>query len=270
MLRRVQLTGKSTYIISLPKEWILKNKINKKDRVNVTYTTNKVIIRPVKVEYAKIIDRVDMSLLKKKIIASYIQGYDKILIKGLKHREITYLTRFIEEYLKGVDIGISKEEILITYIIDYDIIEVDSVFNNFFEKVKEIGDLSVRFKTRHIEDKYVDKESMFLKRVCLENIANPKIKNIDEKVLTVYYSLSSILENIADSFIEYRKIRSKHLNYALKILYQIHHAYEQRDILKLSYIADTLRRKKPTIKTELKDLIRLEIDLAEELIDLIG
>ncbi len=270
MLRKIQLTGKSTYIVSLPKEWVKVNKLNKNEQVNIRYTTNKVIIRPIKLEHAKIIEKEDLSLLKKQIIAGYIQGYDKILIKGLKQKEISYVVKFIEEYLKGVDISTGKNEILVTAIIDYKVIDVDKVFNNFFEKIKEIGELSVKIKSKHVEDKYIDKESIFLKRVCLENIFNPKIKNIDEKILTIYYSLSSILENVADSFIEYRRIKSKHLNYALKTLFQIHKAYMEKNRLMLSQIADNLRRKKPTIKTELKDLIRLEIDLAEELIDLLG
>lgn len=95
-MRKLQKTGGSTYLVSLPKEWIIKNKLNKGDPVAI-FETNQgsLIIDPkyterdelknVIIEIPKIKTTKLGFDLAREITAAYLFGYDTITIISEKN-----------------------------------------------------------------------------------------------------------------------------------------------------------------------------------------
>ncbi len=85
--RKVQITGKSTYIISLPKTWVNKVKIrNGNSVVLIPRSNGTLLINPKLDDTAEVItsvldiDSYDMETLYRRFIGAYLAGYDIIEI----------------------------------------------------------------------------------------------------------------------------------------------------------------------------------------------
>ena len=88
-LRKIQLTGETTFIVSLPKKWVTKNNLVKGDVVAILEKDDELVIRPKNekgyVTEIKIKPESDLELVKRLIITRYIQGYDGIFVTSKKH-----------------------------------------------------------------------------------------------------------------------------------------------------------------------------------------
>ena len=88
--RKIQLTGKSTYTISLPREWIDRYNVNQGDELNIleqadgTLLISKEALNILKEKDITIdIDKIDdINLLEKIIISKYLAGYSKITVQS--------------------------------------------------------------------------------------------------------------------------------------------------------------------------------------------
>ncbi|MGM0509539.1 MAG: PhoU domain-containing protein [Thermoplasmatota archaeon] len=88
--RKVQRTGKSTFIISLPKPWVNKIGINVGDIVGLIPLSDGTILidpiidnkqRPSVKQYTIKMEDEDTDKLSRRVIGSYLAGYDKIKIE---------------------------------------------------------------------------------------------------------------------------------------------------------------------------------------------
>jgi len=82
---KIQLTGDSTYVISLPKVWIKNNKINKGDVLSVVARGEEITfrIKEEKERAAEIKIRTkDAEFLTRLLITKYIQGFDTITLSS--------------------------------------------------------------------------------------------------------------------------------------------------------------------------------------------
>lgn len=80
--RRLQLTGRATYVISLPKQWVRKRKLQKGSKVLVMETSRgDLLIKTKETKKCKIPVEggADSELLKRLLISRYIQGYDSVI-----------------------------------------------------------------------------------------------------------------------------------------------------------------------------------------------
>jgi phosphate uptake regulator len=86
--RKIQLTGDSTYTVSLPKDWVTRNKLGKGDLVTVVEKGNELQLklREEKEQDAEIkIKTKDAEFLSRLLITKYIQGYDTIVFSSKDH-----------------------------------------------------------------------------------------------------------------------------------------------------------------------------------------
>ncbi len=87
-IRKVQFTGKSTYIVSLPKKWALKHNLAPGSPVVVEERGSAVVIRPAvegRPTSKKIVldvNGVDYEAAVRMVVAAYIMGYDEIVLKS--------------------------------------------------------------------------------------------------------------------------------------------------------------------------------------------
>ena len=88
--RKIQLTGRSTYTISLPRDWIERLKISQGDELSIlemddgTLLISKDSLTPSKEKSVVIeLDKIkDTGLLEKMIISKYLAGFSKIVIQS--------------------------------------------------------------------------------------------------------------------------------------------------------------------------------------------
>ncbi len=88
--RNVQVTGGSSFIVTLPKEWIKKQKIKKNQKIGITIQSNgKLIISPKyiskkeeRVRIFKVTNELDNDLLVRLLIGAYISANDVIIVES--------------------------------------------------------------------------------------------------------------------------------------------------------------------------------------------
>jgi phosphate uptake regulator len=83
--RRIQLTGESTYIVSLPKKWVTKNNLSKGDTLSVIETGDEIILRAKEEKETETeieLGKKNLDLITRTLITKYIQGYDTVVIKS--------------------------------------------------------------------------------------------------------------------------------------------------------------------------------------------
>jgi phosphate uptake regulator len=86
--RKIQVTGDSTYIISLPKTWVKQNKLGKGDVLSVVGKGDEVLLRlkeEKEKEFEVKIKTNDAEFLSRLLITKYIQGYDTIVFSSKQH-----------------------------------------------------------------------------------------------------------------------------------------------------------------------------------------
>ena len=92
--RKVQITGGSTYIVSLPKSWVKEMRIQAGDPVWITPRQDGVLLLSPKVKGEKVNKKKVLEIgdetgehLIRKLIGMYIAGYNTIEIKSRKNIE---------------------------------------------------------------------------------------------------------------------------------------------------------------------------------------
>ncbi|MFB5605971.1 MAG: PhoU domain-containing protein [Nitrosarchaeum sp.] len=111
--RRIQFSGGSTYIISLPKEWIKELKLNVGDSLNIVKNPNQSLTLFPKdqdedqktVAVIKSIQKESGNSIKRKIIAAYLSGYKTIQIKASGMKIQTAHSRSVRELVRLSMIG---------------------------------------------------------------------------------------------------------------------------------------------------------------------
>lgn len=89
-VRRIQFTGKSTYIVSLPKKWVLQQGLLPGSQVVVEEADSYVVIKPFKpgesrrekVAFITVSESDTPDSVARRIIGAYVMGYDKVIIKA--------------------------------------------------------------------------------------------------------------------------------------------------------------------------------------------
>ncbi|MFZ2456734.1 MAG: phosphate uptake regulator PhoU [Candidatus Altiarchaeia archaeon] len=115
--RKIQVTGDSTYIISLPKTWVKKNKLDKGDVLSVVEKGDEVVLRlkeEKEKEFEVPIKTGDAEFLSRLLITKYIQGYDTVVFSSKQHVDPKIRERLIKtsSYLIGMEpFGESRDTI---------------------------------------------------------------------------------------------------------------------------------------------------------------
>ena len=116
--RRVQFTGGSTYIISLPKKWVDQNHIKKGSEVRLheeeggtllITSTDKAIEQPAEEALIRISPKDSSDSVIRKVVSAYLVGYNFIRIKAEKQQQLAPRQRddiknFARHMLVGTEI----------------------------------------------------------------------------------------------------------------------------------------------------------------------
>ena len=138
--RRIQITGKSTYIVSLPKKWVTRMNLKAGSELTLSkqgdvslLLTPKAMVKPVKLGEASFVvsQKDEPDTILRKIVALYLIGYNFIRIKT-KDERITSLQRnFIKELTRKKLVGTeiisdSPHEMRLQILLSYPELSVES------------------------------------------------------------------------------------------------------------------------------------------------
>jgi phosphate uptake regulator len=153
-IRKLQLIGGSSYMISLPKRWIKENNLDQGDELILQVDKCVVKIYPKKgaenVFRVKIdkIPRADDKFLRRFIYALYIQGPDEIVIEdALSPKMITKLSEIVRDLIGMELIDVSNYRVVIKCLTTSDF-DVNGVLRRMSQIVIEMIDVIEEFLRR--------------------------------------------------------------------------------------------------------------------------
>ena len=148
--RKIQLTGESTYIVSLPKNWVTKNKLDKGDILSLVERGEDLIVglKEEKDQYAEIkIKAEEADFLSRLLISKYIQGYDTVIFTSKLHLDPKIRERLIKTstLLIGMEpFGEAKEAITFRMLMKES--------KNPLETIERMHDMSILSLKQVVED----------------------------------------------------------------------------------------------------------------------
>ena len=214
--RKVIGFGDSSFVISLPKEWVDKHRIKKGDVVNVSEESNELKITPhgapMKKENKEITITFDNNLkdLKAQLFRSYIDDYNIINVQ--KKGIYTYakdVRRLVNDNFIALDVIQSgddkitmKDFLNLSEVSVYDLIRrMDRILMSMFEDVREVlsGDESKKQLVTERDDE-INKLYNLLLRV-LKKAFNPNERtmlNLEISEVFYYWEFMTSIEEIGD------------------------------------------------------------------------
>jgi len=183
--RKIQLTGDSTYIISLPKTWVTKNKLDKGDVIYVMEKGAELVIKQKEEKEKETEIRIkttDLAFLSRLLITKYIQGFDSIVFTSKEYLNPKTKAHLIKtsQFLLGLEpFGETKDTMTFKMVMKGG--------RSLLESVERMHDLSLLSLRELMED--------LLAEAYDENIMNGIIQRDSE--IDKFYFL--ILRQLSDS-----------------------------------------------------------------------
>lgn len=209
--------GNSSYVISVPKEWVERNKLKKGDSVFIEQNGNQeLIIFPQIKEYKEpnkeiVIDVTgkDIEIIKREIISSYLNNYKITKIKG---KDLRNRKEDIDEILSGLVaseiIDENNSEIIIKDFLDIKDVNIHMLLRKVDNLTRSmIYDLKNYKNERNMDDvikrdKEINKLLFLIIRTLKHSFDDPltlKSLNLPEhNQLLILWDLSMTIEKIGD------------------------------------------------------------------------
>lgn len=236
-IRRVQLTGGSSYVLTLPKEWIRASNIKKNDPMGVyVQSDGTLLITPKmttdyirKTKTIEIKEPLNSAQLFRQLIASYIAGYTQIQISSKQRlsstvrttcRNFTYIT-IGQEVVEETDNSVILKDLLNPAEMPFDrtIKRMYILVKNMHEDTLKaaISDDTEMLKEIIQRDSEVDRLHWLIARQhnsILQNISLAEKLNTTIDNTFTYFLISRIIERISDHVVKIADNLTKLLPYA--------------------------------------------------------
>jgi len=136
--RKLQVTGGSTYILSLPKKWISQMGLDKGSQVTLVRQDDESILvipeeytKPEKLHEGIILSTKESDLTIRRVISAYLVGYNVIYVRSndgrINFNQRTDIKNIIRKKLVGTEIiADSPEEIVVRVLLGYPDLSVES------------------------------------------------------------------------------------------------------------------------------------------------
>lgn len=221
-IRKIQATGGSSYIVTLPKDWITDNGLKKNDPVRMSRTPDGglaifpvSIVKDLSVNIKIIdIDGIDSeTLLFRMLLGAYISGYGQIEVRSsgrLDSGMVDAAIRFIETAIGVEIVEESSDRIVMKDLVDpgemkfpRTVERMKVLVRNMLSDVMDILEMNDPSKSESIEsrDREVDRIEWFISRQTNMTVRdNSIIHKMGIEPLDIYrnYTVSRTLERIGD------------------------------------------------------------------------
>lgn len=208
--RKLQETGHGTIIVSLPKEWIKLNRLQKGDSVAVIYFEDYVVITIPRTEkkYTEI-RFLDTEKTFREIVSKYIQGFDriKVIANPSKWKELKKVREYTIKKLPGVEITDTENGIFIevvasaeSYGIERILERINSNLRWMISSIKQALETNDRELLKEVceKDDEIDRLNLLANRYIFLILNNPEFLKVRKKVIH-YKIILDKFESIGDS-----------------------------------------------------------------------
>jgi phosphate uptake regulator len=227
-IRRVQMTGGSSYIVTLPKEWIKSLNIRKNDQIGlITQSDGTLLVTPkIDREHTQKIREFDVNnvtnqdYLLRRLIGAYIAGYNSIEIKS--STRMSPSTKMTVRKFKETTIGQEIVEETDNLIIVKDLLNpaempFDRTIKRMYIIVKGMHEDIMTAIQRNdkkliedvlLRDNEVDRLHWLVARqhnIILQNVSFAEKMGITIELATTSFLISRIVERIGDHVIRIAK-----------------------------------------------------------------
>ena len=214
--RKVISFGNSSYVVSLPKDWVTENKLKKGDSVNIEHRDGSIIISTAensekKIEPKTVVIETEgrsMVLIKTEIISAYLNNYDIIEVKGRLKSDFAANVKSILRNLTGIEIiQQDAEKIVAKDLLNINEISIETLIRRMDNITRSmISDSITSIKHDMYEEIYerdmeVNRLLYLAYRVIRAAIIDPRIaKSLGRKNIELLFEqiLMEKIEKVAD------------------------------------------------------------------------
>ena len=220
-IRKVQITGGSSFVVTLPKEWIKSLNIKKNDPLGLLRQSDGTLLvtpkmvekQEQKIKVFDIKEKTEPEYLLRQLIGAYIAGYNSIGIKSIDKIPSnirTSVRKFIQTTIGQEVIEETDSSIIIKDLLNPTEMPFKSTIKRMHLVVKSMHEDSINALetgNRKIaeeivpRDNDVDRLHWLVARqhnIILENISLAKKMGITIEITSTYYLISRIIERIGD------------------------------------------------------------------------
>ena len=171
-IRSLQMTGRSSYILTLPKEWINSSKLHKNDKIGIIPQSDGTLLITPRIyreqtrreKQLDVNDKIDKTFLFRQLIGAYISGYNSIKIKSSTRLSVSVrniVNQFIQttvgqEVMEETDTSITLKDLLNP---------VEMPFNNTIKRMQIV----VESMHKDVMQALMTKDKMLLEDVILRD-----------------------------------------------------------------------------------------------------
>lgn len=208
--RKLVKTGAETYTLSLPKQWVKKNKLSKGDLLFINKNKDFLEIRPAEVNIEKeekettiTIDKKDINTIRRETISAYINNFNKLMFIGdTLNEKLEDIRKILHNFLALEVIEHTEKKLVVKDYLDLKEFSFDSIIRRMDMLVRSIiidSKNSFEKKGVHenlkLRDYEVDKLFFLLNRLL-------RSRDISPQQAISYFWMAKILENISDEIKE--------------------------------------------------------------------
>lgn len=223
-IRRIQMTGGSSYIITLPKEWIKASNIKKNDPIGLLTQSDGTLLITSKMKQEQLykVKEFDTSKISKQtfllrqLVGAYIAGYTSIIIKSQSRMsaDIRNVIRTFTQTTIGQEIVEETDNsITLKDLVNPIEMPLDRTMKRMQIIVKGMHEDAIKaLKTNNKElaqevilrDTEVDRLHWLVARqynMILQNVSLSEKMNITISLASTYFLISRIIERIGDHIV---------------------------------------------------------------------
>ena len=220
-IRRVQMTGGSSYVITLPKEWVKSSNIKKNDPLGLLIQSDGTLLITTKmtqdqaerVKEFNVSDVTNQTYLLRRLIGAYISGYNCIKIKSSKRMppDIRVIVRRFtqttigQEVVEETDTSIILKDLLNPTEMPFDktIKRMHIIVKSMHEDAMHALENSDRKLAEDVvsRDNDVDRLHWLVARqhnIILRNVSLAEKMNVTTEISSTFALISRIIERIGD------------------------------------------------------------------------
>jgi len=233
-IRRVQMTGGSSYIITLPKEWIKVSNIKKNDPIGLLTQSDGTLLITSKIKEEQLykvkeFDTVKIptqTFLLRQLIGAYIAGYTSIVVKSplrMPTAMRNVLRSFTQTTIGQEIVEETDDSIILKDLLNPTEMPLDRTIKRMQIIVKGMNEDVLRaVKTGDVKladeiilrDTEVDRLHWLIARqyhMILQNVSLAEKMNITINLSSTYFLISRIIERIGDHIVRIAQ-NIQHLN----------------------------------------------------------
>ena len=204
--RKLVRTGAETYTLSLPKEWVKRNKLNKGDLLFIAENKDTLEIRAVDKARQKetkevtiLIDNKNINTIRRETISAYINNFSQLTFAGeMLDQKLEELMKLLNNFLALEVIEQTERRLVVKDYLDLKEFSLDNIIRRMDMLVRSIMmDSKDCFEKKglhenlKLRDYEVDKLFFLINRLL-------RSRDISSKEAIAYFWTAKILESISD------------------------------------------------------------------------